>query len=135
MHLPPSTSKTTPVIILASSEHKKHAAFPISCGVEKRPMGIVDKNDCFFFTEFPPINDFNNGVNPATGAIAFTLTLCGANSIAIAFVAVIIHPLLALYQFNFGLGDKPAVDATFKIIPFLILSFWVQNIFHKNKLI
>ena len=63
----------------------------------------------------PPINDFNNGVTPATGAIAFTLTLKGASSIAIAFVAVIIHPLLALYQFNFGLGDQPAVDATFKI--------------------
>ena len=48
IHLPPSTSKTTPVIIVASSEHRKHAAFPISCGVENRPIGIVDKNDCFF---------------------------------------------------------------------------------------
>ena len=48
IHLPPSTSKTTPVIILASSEHKKQAAFPISCGVENLPMGIVERNACFF---------------------------------------------------------------------------------------
>ena len=109
-----------PVIILASSEHKKHAAFPISSGVENRPIGIVDKNACFFFIELPPIKDFNKGVFPATGAIALTLTLYGANYIAIAFVAVIIQPLLALYQFNFGLGDNPAVEATFKITPFFI---------------
>ena len=30
IHLPPSTSNIDPVIILASSEHKKHAAFPMS---------------------------------------------------------------------------------------------------------
>ena len=52
IHLPPSTSRTVPVIILASSEHKKHAALPISWGVEKRPIGIVDKNACFFFIVF-----------------------------------------------------------------------------------
>ncbi len=75
MHLPPSTSKITPVIILASSEHKKHAAFPISWGVENLPIGIVYRNACFFFGVSPPINDFNNGVTPATGAIALTLTL------------------------------------------------------------
>ena len=78
-----------------------------------------------FFRVFPPINDFNKGVKPATGAIAFTLTLYGASSIAIAFVAVIIHPLLALYQFNLGLGDKPAVEATFKTTPFFVFSFLV----------
>ena len=72
----------------------------------------------------PPANDFNNGVRPATGAIALTLTLKEANSIAIAFVAVIIQPLLALYQFNLGLGDKPAVEATFKITPFLFFHLW-----------
>ena len=119
MHRPPSTSKTTPVTMLASSEHKKHAAFPISSGVENLPIGIVDKNDRFFFGVFPPMNDFNNGVKPATGAIALTLTLNVASSIAIALVAVIIQPLLALYQFNLGLGHKPAVEATFKITPFL----------------
>jgi hypothetical protein len=30
IHLPPSTSNIVPVIMLASSEHKKQAAFPIS---------------------------------------------------------------------------------------------------------
>ena len=134
MHLPPSTSNTVPVIMLASSEHKKHAAFPISFGVENLPIGIVAKKACFFFV-LPPINDFNNGVTPATGAIALTLTLYGASSTAIALVAVIIHPLLALYQFNFGLGDNPAVDATFKMTPFLIFSFLEQKICHNNKLI
>ena len=48
MHLPPSTSKIAPVIILASSEHRKQAAFPMSCGVENLPIGIVDKNAFFF---------------------------------------------------------------------------------------
>ena len=62
-------------------------------------------------------------VKPATGAIAFTLILYGANSIAIALVAVIIHPLLALYQLSLGLGDNPAVEATFKLHPFYIFSF------------
>ena len=124
-----------PVIMLASSEHKKHAAFPISWGVENLPIGIVDKNTCFFFGVFPPIKDSNNGVTPATGAIALTLTLYGANSMAIALVAVIIQPLLALYQFNLGLGDKPAVEATFNITPFLFFSYLEQNIFHSNKLI
>ena len=75
IHLPPSTSSTAPVIMLASSEHKKQAAFPISCGVENLPIGIVERNACFFLLELPPINDFNNGVFPATGAIALTLTL------------------------------------------------------------
>ena len=80
--------------------------------MENLPIGIVDKKACFFFGVLPPINDFNKGVFPATGAIALTLILKGANSIAMALVAVIIQPLLALYQFNFGLGDKPAVEAT-----------------------
>ena len=34
----------TPVIMLASSEHRKAAALPMSSGVEKRPIGIVDRN-------------------------------------------------------------------------------------------
>ena len=75
------------------------------------------------------MNDFNNGVRPATGAIAFTLTLKVANSIAIALVAVIIHPLDALYQFNLGLGDIPAVEATFKITPFLFFFIFGKKYF------
>ena len=43
MQRPPSTSSATPVIILASSEHRKLAAWPISCVVEKRPSGIVER--------------------------------------------------------------------------------------------
>ena len=41
---PPSTSRVTPVIIEASSEHRKQAALPMSSGVEKRPIGMVDRN-------------------------------------------------------------------------------------------
>ena len=44
MQRPPSTSMATPVIMLASSEHRKAAALPMSSGVEKRPIGIVDRN-------------------------------------------------------------------------------------------
>ncbi len=45
---------------------------------------------------------FQQGVSPATGLIALTRTPCGASSIAMARVAVIIQPLEALYQFRLG---------------------------------
>ena len=117
MHRPPSTSNATPVIMLASSEHKKHAAFPISSGVENRPNGIVDKNLARTSGVSSPMKDFSSGVSPATGFIALTRIPCVANSIAMVFVAVIIHPLDALYQFKLGRGETPAVDATFRMTP------------------
>ena len=40
-----------------------------------------------------------------------------ASSTAIARVAVIIHPLEALYQLRLGRGDTPAVEAMFRIQP------------------
>ena len=49
----------TPVIIDASSEHRKHAALPISSGVENLPIGIVDKNFSLFSGVSPPIKLFN----------------------------------------------------------------------------
>ena len=63
------------------------------------------------------MNVDSSGVSPATGFIAFTRILKGANSIAIDFVAVITQPLLALYQVRFGLGLMPAVEAIFNIQP------------------
>jgi RNA polymerase sigma factor (sigma-70 family) len=44
MQRPPSTSMHTPVIMLASSLHRKHAALPRSSGVLKRPMGMLLRN-------------------------------------------------------------------------------------------
>ena len=44
MQRPPSTSRATPVIIEALSEHKYTAVEPISSGFENLPKGIVDKN-------------------------------------------------------------------------------------------
>ena len=49
--------------------------------------------------------------------IALILIPWRASSIAIVFVAVFIHPLDALYQFKFGRGETPAVDATFRKTP------------------
>ena len=117
MQRPPSTSSATPVIILASSEHRKLAAWPISCGVEKRPSGIVERNFARISGVSSPMKLASNGVSPATGLSALTRMLNGANSTAMALVAVIIQPFEALYQFKLGLGDTPAVEAIFKMAP------------------
>ena len=37
--------------MLASSEQRKHAEFPISWGVENLPIGIVDKKACFLCSD------------------------------------------------------------------------------------
>ena len=87
-------------------------------GVENLPIGIVDKKAFLLSGVSSPKKDLRRGVSPATGANEFTLTLKGASSTAIVLVAVIIHPFEALYQFNLGLGERPAVDETFRIDPF-----------------
>ena len=43
MHLPPSTGKTLPVIIAASSEARKRAAAARSSGLFSRPSGTVPR--------------------------------------------------------------------------------------------
>src|SRR5690606_41194703 len=117
MQRPPSTSSATPVIIDASSEQRKQAALPMSSGVEKRPMGIVARNFARISGVSSPMKLFKSGVSPATGQIAFTRMPAGASSTAIAFVAVIIQPLDALYQLSRGRGERPAVEATLRIAP------------------
>ena len=122
MHLPPSTSIATPVIMDASSEQRNVAVFPISTGIENRPSGMVARNFLRISGVSSPMKDFKSGVSPATGLIALTLIPTGASSTAMLLVAVIIHPFEALYQVRLGLGDIPAVEAIFKIIPdFLFL--------------
>src|ERR1700704_2571538 len=117
MHRPPSTSIATPVIIDASSLHKKHAAFPRSSGVEKRPIGIVDRNFARISGVSSPMKVLSIGVSPATGFSATTRMPKGASSTAIERVAVMTHPLLALYQVSLGRGLTPAVLAMFRITP------------------
>ena len=117
MQRPPSTSRATPVIKLASSEHKKSEASAMSFGVENLPSGIVVKNFSRISGVSWPRNDLRRGVSPATGLMAFTLIPWGANSTAILFVAVIIHPFDALYQVKFGRGEMPAVEAMLRITP------------------
>ena len=119
MQRPPSTSRATPVIIDALSEHKNTAVAPISSGFENLPKGIVDKNFVLISGVSSPKNDLRRGVSPATGFNALTLIPKGANSTAIDLVAVIIHPLVELYQLSRGLGLTPAVEAIFKITPYL----------------
>ena len=70
MQRPPSTSMATPVIMLASSEHRKAAALPMSSGVEKRPIGIVDRNLARISGVSCPMKVFRSGVSPATGLMA-----------------------------------------------------------------
>lgn len=106
-----------PVTIPASAEHRKAAALPMSSGCEKRPSGIVERNFARISGVSSPRKDFSSGVSPATGASAFTRTPDGANSTAMARVAVIIQPLEALYQLRLGRGLSPAVEATFRIAP------------------
>src|SRR5204862_8074408 len=117
MQRPPSTSIATPVIIDASSLHKKHAALPRSSGVEKRPSGIVARNLARISGVSSPRKVLSSGVSPATGFSALTRMPKGASSTAIARVAVITQPLLALYQANRGRGLTPAVLAMFRITP------------------
>ena len=75
IHLPPSTSNDVPVIMLASSEHRKQAAFAKSFGVENLPNGIVDRKAFRLSGVSSPMKDLRRGVSPATGASALTLTL------------------------------------------------------------
>ena len=101
MQRPPSTSSATPVIMLAASEHRNVAAFPISCGVEKRPSGMVARNFARRSGVSSPRKVFSSGVSPATGFSAFTRSPKGASSTAIHRVAVITQPFEALYQVRF----------------------------------
>ena len=73
MQRPPSTSRQTPVIIDASLEQRKQAAFPISSGVENLPIGIVARNLDRIMGVSSPMKVAKSGVSPATGLIAFTL--------------------------------------------------------------
>src|SRR5262245_56008423 len=110
MQRPPSTSIATPVIMLASSEQRNAAALPMSSGVEKRPIGIVDKNLARMSGVSCPMNVFSSGVSPATGLMALTRMPNGASSTAMARVAVITQPFEALYQVRLGRGLTPPVD-------------------------
>ena len=64
-----------------------------------------------------PMKVFSIGVSPATGLSATTRMPNGASSTAIARVAVIAQPLLALYQHSRGRGLTPAVDAMLRMTP------------------
>jgi hypothetical protein len=67
MKRPPSTSMHTPVIRLASSLHRKQAALPRTSGVEKRPIGMVERNFARISGVSSPMKVFSSGVSPATG--------------------------------------------------------------------
>ena len=117
MQRPPSTSIATPVIIDASSLHRKQAALPRSSGVEKRPIGMVARNLARISGVSSPMKVLSSGVSPATGLSATTRMPKGASSTAIERVAVMTQPLLALYQVSRGRGLTPAVDAMLRITP------------------
>jgi hypothetical protein len=80
---PPSTSIATPVIIAASSLHRKQAALPRSSGVEKRPIGMVERNLARISGVSSPMKVASSGVSPATGLSATTRMPKGASSTAI----------------------------------------------------
>ena len=64
-----------------------------------------------------PMKVLSSGVSPATGLSATTRMPKGASSTAIARVAVITQPLLALYQLRRGRGLTPAVLAMLRMTP------------------
>ncbi len=72
MQRPPSTSSATPVIIEAALEHRNAAASPMSCGVEKRPSGMVERNLARISGVSSPMKLASSGVSPATGQSALT---------------------------------------------------------------
>src|SRR5215469_14836862 len=117
MQRPPSTSIATPVIIDASSLHRNAAALPRSSGVEKRPIGIVERNFARTSGVSSPMKVFSIGVSPATGLSAQTRMPNGASSTAIERVAVITQPFEALYQVRLARGLTPAVEAMLRIVP------------------
>ena len=59
----------------------------------------------------------SSGVSPATGFRALTRMPKGASSTALARVAVMTQPLLALYQARRGRGLTPAVLAMLRMAP------------------
>src|SRR4029077_20518489 len=105
--------------MLASSEHRKAEALAMSSGVEKRPSGIVDRKRARTSGVSVPMNVLSSGVSPATGFSALTRMPDGASSTAMLRVAVMTQPFDELYQVRFGRGLTPAVDAIFRITPFL----------------
>src|SRR5579864_8562036 len=105
--------------MLASSEHRNAAAFAMSSGVEKRPIGMVERNFARISGVSLPINVFKSGVSPATGLSALTRIPDGASSTAILRVAVITQPFDELYHVRFGRGLTPAVEAMLRMTPFL----------------
>src|SRR6516162_8348942 len=117
MQRPPSTSIATPVIIEASSLHRKQAALPRSSGVEKRPSGMVERNLARISGVSSPMKVLSIGVSPATGLSALTRMPNGASSTAIERVAVMTQPFDALYQVRLGRGLTPAVEAMLRIAP------------------
>ena len=64
-----------------------------------------------------PMKDLSSGVSPATGLSATTRMPKGASSTALARVAVMTQPLLALYQPSRGRGLTPAVLAMLSTTP------------------
>ena len=78
---------------------------------------MVDKNLARIAGVSSPMKDLSNGVSPATGLRAQTRMPNGASSTALARVAVITQPLLALYQLRRGRGLTPAVLAMLSTTP------------------
>src|ERR1700744_6720795 len=89
----------------------------MSAGVEKRPIGMVLRNLAQTSGLSSPMKVLGRGVSPATGLMALTRMPKGANSTAMARVAVIIQPLEALYQVRLGRGLTPPVEAMLRIAP------------------
>ena len=78
---------------------------------------MVERNLARISGVSSPMKVLSIGVSPATGFRATTRMPNGASSTAIARVAVMTQPLLALYQHRRGRGLTPAVLATLRMTP------------------
>src|SRR5262245_4378724 len=106
MTTPPSTLRAWPVMLRASSEARKTAAQPISSGVCSRFIGVMSATrlsktwravmplKAGFVSARCAASFCQKSVQRTPGQIAFTVTPCGASSLAMMRVRVI-TPILA----------------------------------------
>lgn len=84
----------------------------MSCGVEKRPSGMVPRKRWRFSgVSGTPMKSASSPVAPMTGLTQFTRMLSGPSSAAMDLLVVTTAPLLPLYQVRPGRGRMAAVEA------------------------
>ena len=109
MQRPPSTSMATPVIMLASSEHRKAGGVADVFGRGEAADRDRRQELCADLGRVLAHEGLQQRRLAGDGIEALTRMPNGASSTAMARVAVMTQPFEALYQVRFGRGLTPAV--------------------------